>query len=126
MFSEFDFMSNIKFVYLYRDGENYKSWDEMTFTNPDQLTLEEVEDRLVSTFLVDKLFIAHQILIPEKFLFLDGKFTKFDHCYHEFDSVEFCKEKPTDNLNRSITEFLKDIELISREGWKEFDVLERD
>jgi hypothetical protein len=118
-------MSNIKFVYLYRDGANYKSWDDVIFTNPDQLTLEEIEDRLVSAFLPDKLFVAHQISISEKFLFLERKFTKFDHCYHEFDSVEFCKEKSTDDLNRSITDFLKDVELISQQDWREFDILER-
>lgn len=125
MFSEFDFMGNIKFVYLYRDGANYKSWDELIFTNPDQLTLDEIEDRLVSAFLVDQLFVANHISVPEKFLFLDGKFTKFDHCYHEFDHVEFCDEYPTDNLNRSITDFLKDVELSAQQGWKEFDILDR-
>lgn len=125
MFSELDFMSNIKFVYLYRDGANYKSWGEVIFVNPDQLTLEEIEDRLVSAFLVDQLFIARQISVPEKFLFLDGKFTKSDHCYHEFDHVEFFEENPTDNLNRSITDFLKDVELIAQQGWKEFDILDR-
>ena len=125
MFSELDFMSHIKFIYLYRDGANFKSWDDIVFTNPDQLTLEEIEDRLVYAFLVDKLFIAHQISVPEKFLFLDGKFTKTDHCYHEYDHVEFCKEKATDNLNRSISDFLKDVELIAQRGWKEFDILDR-
>ena len=115
----------IKFNYVYRDGANYKSWDDVIFANPDKLALDEIESRLVDAFLPDKLFIAHQISVPEKFLFLDGYFSKFDHCYHEFDNVEFCKEKPTDNLNRSITDFLKDVELISQEGWKEFDVLDR-
>jgi len=118
-------MNNIKFVYLYRDGANYKSWDDVVFANPDQLILEEIEDILISSFLSDKLFIAHQISVPEKFLFLDGEITRFDHCYHEFDSVGYCKEKPTDNLYRSITDFLKYVELISHQGWKEFDVLER-
>ena len=118
-------MSNIKFVYLYRDGANYKSWDDIVFTNPDQLAIEEIEARLDTAFLVDKLFIAHQISIPEKFMFLDGKFTKFDHCYHEFDHVELCKEKPNDSLGRSITDFLKDVELITQQGWKEFDILDR-
>jgi hypothetical protein len=118
-------MSNIKFVYLYRDGANYKSWDDIVFTNPDQLAIEEIEDRLNAAFLVDRLFIAYQILIPEKFPYLDGKFTSFDHCYHEFDDDESCKEKPTDKLNRSISDFLNDVELIAQQGWKEFDILDR-
>ena len=118
-------MDNIKFNYLYRDGANYKSWGEVVFANPNQLTLEEIETRLIESFLPDKLFIASQISIPEKFLFADGKFTKFDHCYHEFDNVEFCQEYPTDRLNRSITDFVKDVEIASKQGWKAFDVLER-
>ena len=118
-------MSSIKFYYLYRDGANYKSWGEVVFTNPDRLTLGEIRTRLITSFLPDRLFLAHQISITEKFLFLDGKFTNYDHCYHEFDNVEFCQEYPTDRLNRSITEFLKDVEAASKQGWKAFDILER-
>ena len=118
-------MSNIRFVYLYRDGANYKSWGEVVFANPDQLTLDEIEDRLSDAFLPDKLFIASQISIPEKFLFLSGKFTNYDHCYHEFNNLEFCQEYPTDHLNRSITDFLKDVDTASKQGWIVFDILER-
>jgi len=118
-------MNNIKFNYLYRDGANYKSWGDVVFSNPDELTLNEIESRLTDAFLPDKLFISHQISISEKFLFTNGKFSKFDHCYHEFDSVEVCKENPTDDLKRSITDFLKTVELISQDGWKAFDILDR-
>jgi len=118
-------MTNIKFNYLYRDGANYKSWAEVIFANPDQLALDEIEDRLVDAFLPDKLFIASQISIPEKFLFLDGKFTKHDHCYHEFDSIEICNEKSTDSLGRSIKEFLLELELAAKQGWEAFDVSDR-
>jgi hypothetical protein len=118
-------MDHIKYNYLYRDGSNYKSWGEVVFTNPEQLTVDEIEIRLIDAFLPDNLFIASQVSIPEKFLFASGKFTKFDHCYHEFDTVEICEENPTDNLNRSITDFLKDVELASQLGWKAFDILDR-
>lgn len=118
-------MDNVKFNYLYRDGANYKSWGEVVFTNPEQLTVDEIETRLTGAFLLDNLFIASQVSVPEKFLFVSGKFTKFDHCYHEFDNVEICQEDPTDDLNRSITDFLKDVELTAQQGWKEFDILDR-
>ena len=118
-------MENIKLNYLYRDGANYKSWGDVVFSNPDRLTLSEIESKLIIAFLPDKLFVAHQISIPEKFLFASGKLTKFDHCYHEFDSVEICTENPTDNLNRSITDFLKTVELTSQNGWKAFGILDR-
>ncbi|MCB9113308.1 MAG: hypothetical protein H6634_18845 [Anaerolineales bacterium] len=118
-------MKNVKFVYLYRDGANYKSWNDVIFTNPDHLTSEEIQEKLLSAFLPDKLFIAHQIFVPEQFLFLAGEFTQFDHCYHEFHAIEIVEEESTDSLNRSIKDFLKDVEQISRQGWKEFDILER-
>jgi hypothetical protein len=118
-------MSNIKFNYLYRDGGNYKCWGEVVFPNPEQLTSSEIEARLISAFLPDKLFIANQVSIPEKFLFLSGDFTVYDHCYHEFDCVEACDDSSTDSLERTIASFLKDVELVSKQGWKAFDVLER-
>ncbi len=118
-------MNKIKFNYLYRDGSNYKSWGDVVFSNPEQLALNEIEAKLVGSFLPDKLFTASQISIPEKFLFANGQFTKYDHCYHEFDRVEVCEETFTDNLNRSITDFLKDVEMASKHGWEAFDVLER-
>lgn len=123
MFSNPNFIANIKFVYLYRDGANFKSWNDVVFKNPNQLPLEEIESSLISNFLPDKLFVANQIFIPEKFLFLEGDFSNFDHCYHEFDRVEACEEKPTDALNRSIAIFLRDVRLVSEQGWKAFDIL---
>jgi len=118
-------MNKIRFIYLYRDGANYKSWGEVIFDNPEQLSVDEIDQRLGSAFLSKKLFVAHQISLPEKFLFLDGKITRHDHCYHEFDSIEVCEEQATDLLSRSITKFIAEVELISRLGWKAFDVLER-
>lgn len=118
-------MNSIRFNYLYRDGSNYKSWGTVVFTNSEQLTLGEIETRLIDAFLPDKLFIASQVSILEKFLFLDGKFTEDDHCYHEFDGVEVCESISTDSLKRSITDFLRDVELASKLGWKAFDILER-
>lgn len=117
-------MSNIKFIYLYRDGANYKTWNDVIFENPDNLSLDEIERSLSLSFPPDKLFIANQISIPEIFLFLDGNFTKHDHCYHEFDHAEICEEQPTDMLNRSIAIFLNNIKLVSEQGWKAFDILE--
>lgn len=116
-------MNNIKFIYLYRDGANFKSWGEVIFENPGQLALAEIEQRLTNAFLPDKLFIADQIAVPEKFMFLDGKFTKHDHCYHEFDCVEVCEEMPNDSKGRSISDFLREVEINAKQGWKAFDVL---
>jgi hypothetical protein len=78
---------------------------KVVFVNPENLTLDEVSKKLIDTFLPDQLFVASQISIPEEFLFLDGEFSKYDHCYHEFDCVEICEESPTDYLGRSVTVF---------------------
>ncbi len=118
-------MSNIKFNYLYRDGSNYKSWGEVIFSNPENLDVKKVEEKLLDAFLPDKQFIASQISIPEKFLFADGDFTEHDHCYHEYDCIEISEEECTDALKRSIGDFLQDIEATSKQGWKAFDILER-
>lgn len=118
-------MSNIRFVYLYRDGANYKCWGKVVFKNPDELNIREIEDKLLFAFLPDKLFIASQVTVPEEFLFLDGKFTKYDHCYHEFDCVETTNDKPSDRLGRSIADFLRDVEAIANQGWNAFDILDR-
>jgi hypothetical protein len=98
-------MNNIKFNYLYRDGSNFKSWGEVIFSNPENLSVDQIEERLTKGFLTDKLFIASQISIPEVFLFNKGQFSEFDHCFHEFDYVEICMQNPTDGLHRSITDF---------------------
>lgn len=118
-------MNNIRFNYLYRDGSNFKSWGGVVFSNPENLNVNQIKAKLLKTFLPDKQFIASQISIPEKFLFTNRNFTKSDHCFHEFDCVEICQENPTDDLQRSITDFLKDVELASKQGWKAFDILER-
>ena len=117
-------MNNIRFGYLYRDGSNFKSWGEVVFSNPEGLAVNEIEEKLLASFLPDNQFIARQIAIPEKFLFADGNFTKYDHCYHEFDCVEICQENPTDESERSIIDFLKEVELVSKQGWKAFDILD--
>jgi hypothetical protein len=118
-------MNNVKFCYLYRDGSNFKSWGEVLFSNHENLSVPEIEEKIIHAFLPDKLFVASQISIPEQFLFADGKYTGYDHCYHEFDCLEECTDEPTDSSNRSISEFLQDIEVARKQGWRAFDILER-
>jgi hypothetical protein len=51
-------VNNIKFNYLYRDGGNFKSWGKVIFSNPEKLTLNEIEIKLLNAFLPNKQFIA--------------------------------------------------------------------
>jgi cytochrome c-type biogenesis protein CcmH/NrfF len=118
-------MNNIKFNYLYRDGSNFKSWGEVIFSNPEKMTVNEIETKLLNAFLLDKQFIASQISIPEKFLFENENFTNYDHCFHEFDCVEVCQENSADDSEFSISDFLIKVELVSKQGWKAFYILDR-
>ena len=118
-------MDNIKFSYLYRDSGNYKKWAEVIFSNPDGLTLEAVTKALEDDFLQDGLFIAHQIRIPEVFLFDQGDASSDDHCFHELDSVEASLEAPTDGHSRSISQFIAEVNREAKRGWLAFDPHDR-
>ena len=118
-------MDNIKFSYLYRDSGNYKKWAEVIFSNPDGLPLEAVTKALEDAFLPDGLFIAHQIRIPEAFLFDQGDASSDDHCFHELDSVESTVEAPTDGHSRSISRFLAEVNKEAKRGWLTFDPHDR-
>jgi hypothetical protein len=117
-------MTFVRFNYLYRDGANFKNWGNVVFANLGELSLAGIEARLLDAFLPDKHFIASQIQISDVFLFIVDKPTAYDHCFHEFDSVEACDESPNDTFERSIEQFLMDVENQAYLGWKAFDILE--
>ncbi len=113
---------NILFEYLYRDGANYKEWGNIVFSNPEQLPVVEIDKRLRQAFEPDSLFIADQVDVPEVFLFRDGDLTANDHCYHEYDHVEVSDKPVTDVYDRTVNEFLLQVEDASRTGWKAFNL----
>ena len=114
-------MPNIKFNYLYRDAGNYKKWTDVVFSNPDRLTLEAAAKALKDAFLEDGLFIAHQVRVPEVFLFSRGNATSDDHCFHEFSAVEESLEDPNDPFSRSISQFIAEVKREAKSGWAAFD-----
>jgi hypothetical protein len=118
-------MENVKFSYLYRDAGNYKKWAEVVFSNPDRLTLASLTKALRHVFLEECLFIAHQIRIPEAFLFSEGNATSDDHCFHEFDAVEISLNVPNDRYSRSIGQFIAEVKREAKRGWKAFDPPDR-
>jgi hypothetical protein len=113
---------NIRFSYLYRDAGNYKTRGSVVFSNPDSLSLDSIEKSLKSAFLQDGLFIAGQIQVPEVFPFAQGQATSDDHCFHEFETVEFTRVRPNDQQFRSVTELISDAVQESRRGWACFDL----
>lgn len=114
-------MDNVRFTYLYRDAGNYKKWAEVVFSNPDSLAIDAIKEELNSAFLTDGLFIAHQVRLPEAFLFSEGHATSDDHCFHEFHSVEETSEAPTEGHSRPIVQFVAEVKRQAREGWTAFD-----
>lgn len=116
--------TNIKFNYMYRDAGNFKVWGEVIFKNVAPVNIELLDTKLRQAF-DDNLFIANQINVPELFLELDGKLTSNDHCYHQYENVEHTLEFPTDVFDRSIYQFIEQVELESLKGWKTFNVFDR-
>jgi hypothetical protein len=114
-------MSNIKFTYLYRDAGNYKKWAHIVFSNSDGLTLDSIANAMQAAFLQDGLFTAHQVRVPEVFLYSRGNATSDDHCFHEFSAVEASLEVPNDQHSRSIGQFIAEVNREAKRGWAAFD-----
>jgi hypothetical protein len=117
-------VDNFAFVYLYRDGSNYKKWGRVVFSNPDALISDSAEEKLRLAFLQDGLFIASQIRVPEAFIYAGGNFSFDDHCYHEFDGIRATDDSGDDAFGRSITEFLTEVTQQANRGWREFDPID--
>lgn len=118
-------MGNVRFKYLYRDGSNYKKCADMVFSNPDGLNCETLVTQFTRAFLEDGQFIAHQIRIPEVFLWNASSVDFDDHCFHEFSGIEDTGDTPNDRLGRSIREFADEVTLTAMQGWNAFDPSER-
>ncbi len=113
--------SSVEFVYLYRDGSNYKSWGTIVFANKRRSEIAELRKRMEAALLAEGTFVAHQVRIPDLFLYLNGELTSDDHCYHEFHDLTDTDAEPTDRFGRSIDEFMKEVERESSRGWKAFE-----
>jgi hypothetical protein len=93
---------NIKMTYLYRDGGNYKTWQEVVFTNRSGKTVEQLTD-LIKQRLISGRFFAKS-LAPVPFEYPDSHDPELDHAWLEFDSFEEVDEVATVSLD--IDEFV--------------------
>jgi len=118
-------MLGIKFIYLYRDGSNYKKWAHLVFSNPEKTHVDIIERTLRDAFLPDGLFIAHQIRLPEVFLSDEDHVTPDDHCFHEFDSIELTSDVPSDQFLRTARDFMREAAKAAGLGWKAFELNDR-
>jgi len=115
-------MTNIRFIYLYRDASNYKQHGEVILSNETQRTVEEI-DRTIRSLLSDGcFFIAQQVQIEERFF---AVVNEDDHPWHEFVQVESTTDPifdPIPETKRDITQFLKELEQAHTTGWDESQV----
>jgi len=114
----------IRFNYLYRDAGNYKAWGEIYFSNPDKLELKSIDKQLKRAFDQEVLFIAHQIGVPEVFLYKEGGLNTNDHCFHEYDCVELVENVDFSLDSRSVKQFIQVVEKAAASGWNAFNPLD--
>ena len=114
-------MNNVRYNYLYRDASNYLQRGAVLFADANKFSLAEMENRLRLALMSDGTFAAHQVRLPELFLYVEGAPSPDDHCLHEFFGLESTADQPDDQFNRSFLDFLDEVEGASREGWMGFD-----
>jgi len=117
-------MTNIRFVYMYRDASNYKQHGEVILSNETLLTVEEVDNQIRSLLSDGLFFIARQVQVEERFF---AVVSEDDHPWHEYVSVEATTDPtfdPVPEQQRDISKFLKELEQAHRSGWDETQVRE--
>lgn len=80
-------MANIKFSYLYRDSGNYKNYGYVVFANPENISLEQLEELIRSKLIYGEWLYANEWQLPD--LFFDNFDPYTDPTWHEFESVEY-------------------------------------
>ena len=112
-------MTNMRFVYMYRDASNYKQPGEVILSNETLLTVEEVDTQIRSLLSDGLFFIARQVQVEERFF---DVVSEDDHPWHEFVMVEATTDPtfdPVPEQQRDISNFLKELEQAHRTGWDE-------
>ena len=87
---------NILFCYKYRDGANYKQYNEIVFSNPLKKEIKEIE-LIIRKKLIDGLwFVADDWGIPNQFFKEYMWDNEIDHNWHEFDEIKETEKKVTE------------------------------
>ena len=91
--------TNIRFHYLYRDSGNYKTFGFKDFSNPNNLSLEQIQIEITKKLISSEFFYPEESGI-EKFKFHRNC---DDYSWYEFESVEKVKEN---TATKAIDEFI--------------------
>ncbi|WP_116790243.1 hypothetical protein [Flavobacterium psychrotrophum] len=78
-------MQAITLNYLYRDSSNYKNFGSVNFSNPTNISIEEIETAIQSNLIDGEYFVAEDWGLPT--LYFD-EWTEDDHYWHEFLNIE--------------------------------------
>ena len=95
---------NIEFSYLFRGAGNYKQFGSIIFSNPNNLTLENIDKKIRLSLIDAEYFYHDKVDIPQKF-FQDQD--DEDPTWHEYHEVSITEARPTDK--RTIEEFISQL-----------------
>ncbi len=90
---------NIRFHYLHRDSGNYKKFGHKDFSNPHNLSIDQIKQKLESR-LIDGMFFYPKKVGIEKF-----RFHRYcdDYSWYEMEMVEIVQSR---RCGESIDDFL--------------------
>jgi len=90
---------NIKLTYLYRDGGNYKNFNEVIFTNEKEKDISEIRNVIKSKLIDDRWFYADQWGLPDLH-FIEYKYDRnVDVDWHELENIELTDDISSDSLD---------------------------
>ena len=89
---------NIKFTYLYRDGANYKNYNELIFDNDNARPKEQIETMIMNSLVDEMWFVAKDWNLPDMHFQEYPWDSEIDHDWHEFDTLEETSELATENI----------------------------
>lgn len=109
-------------VYQYRDGNNKKTLQEVSF-RVDSIISDErlfLADMAGHFGIGTRSFIASQVHLPEFFVWTGNP--EIDHCFHEIVGIKFEEHNyPVDTRDeRSIEDFVTIFSEEKNKGWKSF------
>lgn len=99
------FKNNIRFNYLYRDAGNYKKYGFVVFANPNNLPINEANNKISENLISHLYFDPKSIKVPA--LFFEKYDAELDHPWNEFESAENAETSATDD--RTIGQFIQNL-----------------
>lgn len=107
---------NTEMSYLYRDGDNYKKSGTVVFRGEPPMGVPAFERAVRELMDEGDYFTAHQVSVPEVFLWEDFEENESDHAWHELEGFGLTDRHATDP--RTPEQFLEAVRGARAEGWR--------